>query len=255
PIAAASLATASVKVAGSDPQQALAYANKAVALSPDTNSKFALGSAQLANKQNAQAVATLKAVHDAAMNDPKMPKASKLNIDATLMSAYLADNNSQAAAALASEMKQLDPNSTAAARVMGNTYLKQGTDAANAQQYDAALKYFDQAAAQPDPEVQVTANVQAAFVITKTSKPDYKKMQSYADKAIALKPDDPQANFAEGIALTGQWAQSHDDAQKKKALDALNHADSLAKAAGNEALALSIETFIKNSLGGSPAGT
>ena len=84
----------------------------------------------------------------------------------------------------------------------------------------------------------VTANVQAAFLITKTSKPDYKKMQAYADKAIALKPNDPQANFAEGIALTGEWAQSHDDSQKKKALDALNQADSLAKAAGNEALAL-----------------
>lgn len=254
PAAAASFAAAAVSVADSNPEQALSYANKAVALNPDTNSKFALGTAQLANKQNAEAVATLKAVHDAAMNDPKMSKTSKVNIDARLMSAYLATNNSQAATALAAEMKQLDPSSTLPGRVMGNTYLKMGIDAANAQQYDAALKAFDQAAAQGDPEVQVTANVQAAFVLTKTSKPDYKKMQSYADKAIALKPDDAQANFAEGIALTGQWAQSHDDSQKKKALDALNHADSLAKSAGNEALALSIETFIKNNLGESPAG-
>lgn len=253
PAAAASFAAASVSAADSNPEQALTYANKAVALNPDTNSKFALGTAQLANKQNAEAVATLKAVHDAAMNDPKMSKTSKINIDARLMSAYLATNNSQAASALAAEIKQLDPSSSLPGRVMGNSFLKMGIDAANAQQYDAALKDFDQAVAQGDPEVQVTANVQAAFVLTKTSKPDYKKMQSYADKAIALKPDDPQANFAEGIALTGQWAQSHDDAQKKKALDALNHADSLAKAAGNEALALSIETFIKNNLGESPA--
>lgn len=254
PAAAASFAAASVSVVDSDPQQALAYANKAMALNPDTNSKFALGTAQLANKQNAEAVATLKAVHDAAANDPKMSKTSKVNIDARLMSAYLATNNSSAAQALAGEIRQLDPSSTLPGRVLGNTYLKMGSDAANAQQYDAALKDFDQAAAQGDPEVAVTADVQAAFVITKTSKPDYKQMQSYADKAIALKPDDAQANFAEGIALTGQWAQSRDDAQKRKALDALNHADSLAKAAGNEALALSIETFIKNNLGESPAG-
>ena len=254
PAAAASFASASVSVVDSNPEQALAYANKAMALNPDTNSKFALGTAQLANKQDAQAVVTLKAVHDAAANDPKMSKTAKVNIDARLMSAYLATNNSQAATTLAGEIKQLDPSSTLPGRVLGNTYLKMGADAATAQQYDAALKDFDQAAAQGDPEVAVTANVQAAFVITKTSKPDYKKMQSYADKAIALKPDDPQANFAEGIALTGQWVQSRDDAQKRKALDALNHADSLAKAAGNEALALSIETFIKNSLGESPAG-
>jgi TonB family protein len=249
PAAAASFAAASVSVAEDNPAQSLAYAKKAVALNPDTNSRFALGTAQLANKQYADAVATLKGVHDSAMKDPKITKSAKVNIDARLMSAYLATNNSQAAQALANEIKQLDPSSTLPGRVLGNTYLKMGVNAATAQQYDEALKNFDLAAAQGDPEVAVTANVQAAFVITKTSKPDYKKMQTYADKAIALKPDDAQANFAEGIALTGEWAQSHDDAQKKKALDALNHADSLAKAAGNEALALSIETFIKNSLG------
>lgn len=248
PAAAASFAAASVTVAAQDPAQALAYANKAVALSPDTNSKFALGTAQLANKQYPQALATLKAVHDAAMNDPKLSKTSKVNIDARLMSAYSAANDSAGAAAIAAEMKRLDPSSTLSGRVMGNSYLKMGVDATQAQKYDEALKDFQQAAAQGDPEVAVTANTQAAFVIAKTSKPDYKLMQSYADKALAVKPNDAQANFAEGIALTGQWSQSHDDAQKQKATAALNKADSLAKASGNEALALSIETFIKNSL-------
>lgn len=253
PAAAASFASASVAEADQNPQQALAYAQKAVALSPDTNSRFALGTAQLANKQYADAVATLKAVRSSAMNDPKMSKAAKVNIDARLMSAYLANGDSQGAQTIAAEIKQLDPSSTLPGRVMGNTYLKMGVDAANAQKYDDAFKYYEMAAAQGDAEVAVTADTEAAFLVTKTQKPDYKKMQSYADKAIAAKPDDAQANFAEGIALTGQWAQSHDDALKKKALDALNHADSLAKTAGNEALALSIETFIKNNLAATPA--
>jgi TonB family protein len=253
PAAAASFAAASVAVADQNPQQALAYAQKAVALNPDTNSRFALGTAQLANKQFADAVTTLKAVHASAINDPKISKSAKVNIDARLMSAYLATGDSQGAATLAAEIKQLDPSSTLPGRVLGNTYLKMGVDAATAQKYDDAFKYYEMAAAQGDPEVGVTADTEAAFLITKTPKPDYKKMQAYADKAIALKPDDAQANFAEGIALTGQWAQSHDDAQKKKALDALNHADSLAKTAGNEALALSIETFIKNNLAATPS--
>ena len=254
PAAAASFAAASVSVADQNATEALGYAQKAVALNPDANSRFALGTAQLANKQYTDAIATLKSVHDTAMNDPKLSKAAKVNIDARLMSAYLATGDSKNAQTIANEIKQLDPSSTLPGRVLGNTYLKMGVDAGTAQKYDDALKYYDMAAAQGDPEVAVTADTEAAFLITKTPKPDFKKMQAYADKAIAIKPDDPQANFAEGIAYAGQWTQSHDDSQKKKALDALNHADSLAKAAGNEALALSIETFIKNNLAETPTG-
>jgi tetratricopeptide (TPR) repeat protein len=254
PAAAAAFAAASVAAADQNPSEALGYAQKAVALNPDANSRFALGTAQLASKQYPEAIATLKGVHDTAMNDPKISKAAKVNIDARLMSAYLATGDSQNAQAIANEIKQLDPSSTLPGRVLGNTYLKMGVDAGTAQKYDDAFKYYEMAAAQGDPEVSVTADTEAAFLVTKTPKPDFKKMQAYADKAIAIKPDDAQANFAEGIALTGQWAQSHDDAQKKKALDALNHADALAKTAGNEALALSIETFIKNNLSATPAG-
>jgi hypothetical protein len=78
-------------------------------------------------------------------------------------------------------------------------------------------------------------------------------MQSYADKALALAPNNAQANFAEGIALTGQWAGSHNDGTKKQAADAMAKADQQAKADGNEALALQVETFIKNNLSGGAA--
>lgn len=254
PVAAASLAAAAVSVADTNPTQAMTYAQKAMAIDPSTNSKFALGVAQLANKQNADALATLKAVHSAAMNDPKFNKTAKENIDARLMGAYLANNDTADAQAIANEIKQIDPSSTLAGRVLGNSYLKMGVDAAAAKNYPEALKDFDQAAATGDTDVAVTANTQAALVIARTDKPDYKQMQSYADKAIALKPNDPVANFAEGVALTGQYSASHDDATKKKALDALNKADSLAKQSGNEGLSLQIETFIKQSLNATPGG-
>lgn len=254
PAAAASLAAAAVQIADSNATQSMTYAQKAMSLDPSTNSKFALGVAQLANKQNSDALATLKAVHAAAMTDPKFNKTARENIDARLMGAYLANNDTADAQTIANEIKQMDPSSTLAGRVLGNTYLKMGIDAATAKNYPEALKNFDQAAATGDPEVAVTADTQAAFVIAKMDKPDWKQMQSYADKAIALKPNDAPANYAEGIALTGQWAASHDDASKKKALDALNKADSLAKQSGNEALSLQIETFIKQSLNATPGG-
>jgi hypothetical protein len=127
---------------------------------------------------------------------------------------------------------------------MGASLLKSGQAAAVAKDTATALRDYDQAAASGDPTIAVTANVLAAFAIAQGAKPDYKRMQSYADKAIALQPDNPQANFAEGIALTAQWSSSHDDGTKKRAADALAKADQQAKAQGNEALSLQIETFV-----------
>ncbi|MBV8280784.1 MAG: energy transducer TonB, partial [Candidatus Eremiobacteraeota bacterium] len=236
PIAAQSLARAAVDVASSDPTKALDYAQKAVAIEPNTNSKYALGQAQLANKQYTDAIATLKQVHAAAFADPKTPTSAKVAIDTALMNAYLQTKDTQDMQAMAAEAKQLDPNSTLPGRVIGSGLLNAGVDAANAKNYDEAFKDFDQAAAGGDPEVAVTAYTQAAFLVARMDKPDYKRMQAYADKALALKPNDAAANFAEGIALTGQWASSHDDGTKKKAADALDKADQQAKAEGNEAL-------------------
>ena len=251
--AAQSFAAAAVKGATDNPEQSLAYAQKAMALAPDTNSRFALGVAQLANNDSAAALASLKAAHDMAMADSKIPLASKVNIDAELLQAYLANNDVQDAQGVAAQIKQLDPSSTAGARAMGASLLKSGQAAAVAKDTATALRDYDQAAAVGDPTVAVTANVLAAFAIAQGPKPDYKRMQSYADKAIALQPDNPQANFAEGIALTAQWSSSHDDGTKKRATDALAKADQLAKAQGNEALSLQIETFVKQNLNPAPS--
>jgi TonB family protein len=250
---AETLAVAAVKAAQQNPALALADAQKAVALNPSSaDAKYALGVAQVANKQYSEAIATLKEAHAIAFADPKTPTNAKVAIDTYLMNAYLQTNDTQAMQATAAEIKQLNPSSTLPARVMGNSLLKAGLDAGNAKNYDQAFKDFDQAAAGGDPEIAVTANVQAAFLVAKMEKPDYKRMQGYADKALALRPNDPQANFAEGISLTGQWAQTHDDGMKKRASDALAKADQQAKAQGDITLSLQIESFVKNNLNATP---
>jgi TonB family protein len=250
---AETLAVAAVKTAQQNPAQALAEAQKAVALNPNSaDAKYALGVAQVANKQYTDAIVTLKAAHATAFADPKTPTNAKIAIDTYLMNAYMQTNDTQNVQATAAEIKRLDPSSTLPGRVIGNSLLKAGIDAGSAKNYDQAFKDFDQAAAGGDPEVAVTANVQAAFLVAKMDKPDYKRMQGYADKALALRPNDPQANFAEGIALTGQWAQSHDDGLKKRASDTLAKADAEAKAQGDVALSLQIESFVKNNLNAAP---
>jgi TonB family protein len=257
PIAARSFAAAAVKIAESDPSQALGYAQKAVALDPGPNSRFALGVAQLAGGDAAAAVASLKAAHDAAMSDPKVPVTSKINIDSELLQAYLANHDMADAQATAAQIKQLDPNSAAGAQAMGASLIKSGNAAVDAKDTATALSDFDQAAAQGVPSIAVTAYTLAAFAIARGEKPDYKRMQAYAEKALAIKPDDAAANFAEGIALTAQWASSHDDATKKKATDALDKAEQQAKAEDNETLVLQIESFVKKNLnagGAAPSG-
>lgn len=254
PAAGASFAAAAVKTAQSNPTQALTYAQKAMALDPNANSRFALGVAQLANNQNAAAIESLKAAHDAAMSNPKIPTASKVNIDAELLQAYLANNDTADAQTIAAQIKQLQPNSTAGAKAIGAGLIKSGNAAVDAKDTTTALADFDQAAAQGDPDISVTANTLAAFAIARSAKPDYKRMQAYAEKALAIKPNDAAANFAEGIALTGQWASSHDDGTKKKAAAALDLADQQAKAEGDIALSLQIESFVKKNLNAAPAG-
>jgi TonB family protein len=248
--AAQSFAAAAVRTANSDAEKAMAFAQKAMSLAPDTNSRFALGVAQLVSGDKNAALESLKAAHDMAMRDAKIPTSSKVNIDAELLQAYLANGDAQAAKTIADQIKALDPSSTAGAQAMGVSLIKAGQAAESAKDFATALSDFDQAAASGDPTIAVTANVSAAFAIAQAPKPDYKRMQSYADKAIALQPNDAQANFAEGIALTGQWAQSHDEGTKSKAAAALNRADQDAKASGNETLSLQIETFVKQNLNG-----
>ncbi|HET6274540.1 MAG TPA: energy transducer TonB [Candidatus Cybelea sp.] len=251
-IAARSFATAAVKVAQSDAAQSLGYAQKAVALEPDANSRFALGVAQLASGDATAALASLKAAHDSAMTDSKIPVASKINIDSVLLEAQLANHDSAGAQSTEAEIKQLDPNSTAGAAAMATALIKHGNDAAAANNVTAAITDYDQAAAAGDAKLAVTANTLAAFAIARTEKPDYKRMQAYAEKALAVSPNDAMANFAEGVALTAQWGSSHDAATKQKASDALNKAEAQAKADGNESLSLQIETFMKKNLDVTP---
>jgi tetratricopeptide (TPR) repeat protein len=241
-IAAVALASGAVKVASTDPTASMQYAQKANTLSQNASSKFALGVAQLANKQYSDAIASLRAVHDQ-VTDTK----ARLNIDQELLQAYLSTNDTADANATANEMKTLDPNGGQAAQeAMARHYLQAGSDAMNAKDFPGALKYFDQAAASGSPSDAVTANTFAAFAILRMDKPDFNKAKGYAMKAVTAAPDDPQANYAAGIAYAGIYSSSQNKDDKTQALNYLKKSDQLAKAAGNEALALQVEAQIKN---------
>lgn len=251
PLAAQSLANAAAAEADKNPQQSVSYAQKAVSLDNSTNSKYALGVSQIAAGQTAAGIALLKEVREAIMADPKATTATKVNVDSHLLAAYLAANDTANANAMQTEMAKLDPNGASGSNIaMANHYLQLAGDAQKAQQYDTAAKNYDLAAQAGGPKAAVTAYTGAAFMYYGMKTPDFKTGKSYADKAIAAGPDDAGAMFAEGVGMVALWANSSNksDADKQAALAELNKADAAAKAAGNEALALNIENFIKNNI-------
>jgi hypothetical protein len=68
--------------------------------------------------------------------------------------------------------------------------------------------------------------------------PDVDKAKAAADKGLAADANNPEANYAEGVALASQG-------KKADAVPFLSKADTLAKAAGETALASSAEAAIK----------
>lgn len=250
-LAAAALVNASISLstaATPDATQAEAYARKALALDSGPNSTYALGMAQIAAKNYPDAVVSLKKARDQAFADKRTDLKSKQNLDTNLLEAYIANNDITNAEQVAAQMKKLDPSETLSERVLGNYYLTAALAAVKAKQFDAAVKQFDQAAAVGDPDVQVTAYTQAAFAISSSAKPDYAVMKSYADKALAVKSDDALANYAEGVALTGQYQNGKKAELKTQATDYCNKAIAYAKAAKNDSLVTNIQSFMKTNL-------
>lgn len=257
-VAANSYVQAAQKLVSSDPSQALAYAQKAVEMAPTSGGAYyALGAAQLAAGDAAKAVDNLKKARDIVFADQKADVKSRVNVDAELFSAENKAGDTAAAQTTMDEIKKLDPNNPAIGNIMANTYIAQGQAAEKAGQYDKAIAAYEQAAAAGG-QAQVTGYTAAAFaqseMLQHQKNPptvaDYAKMKSYADKALAANPNDAQANFAEGVALGGEYlvGGKSDASLKSQALAALNKAKSEAQASGNFSLSLSIDNFIKQQL-------
>lgn len=257
-VAAQSYALAAVKSAAASPQQAVAYGKKAAQLAPGANSYYALGSAELEAGDATSAVGDLKKAFDLVQSDPKADKKTKVAIASQLYAAYTKAGDTANAEKTLAAIKQIDPANSSVTTLEGNRYIQAANEASKAGNHAEALKDFEQAAAIGSPQIQVTAYAAAALeenaVLqsqkTPPTKDDYGKVKAYADKALAINPNDALANYAEGVALSGQWVLGNksDAGLKAQALAALNKAKASAQSAGNFTLSLNIDNFIKNTL-------
>lgn len=258
-VAAQSYAMAAVKLAPTDAASAVAYAQKAVVMAPSGGTYYILGSAQTQAGDTANAIVNLQKARSMALSDPKTDVQSKVNIDSALLQAYIKAGDTASADPIKTEILQLDPSNTTVKRMVGNQYLAAGNEASKANKHQDALNDFLTAAKQGDNDVTVTAYASAALeendLLNAQKTPavpnDYlTKMKPYADQALAINPNDPLANYAEGVALAGAWIVGGKNKAdlKSQALDALNKARGLAQAQGNMSLAFNIDTFIKNQM-------
>lgn len=256
-VAANSFMQAAEKLVSSNPTLAVSYAQRGAALSPGGGAFYALGSAELAAGNATEAVGDLKKARDSVFNDPKADVKSRVNVDAELYQAQQKAGDTAGASTTMDEIKRLDPSNPALGTIQANSYIQQGQALQREGKYDDAIAAFLQAANSNIPDAEVTGNLSAAFALSgklsqKDAKPtvaDYQKMQGYADKALAVRPNDPQGNFAEGIALAGQYlvGNKSDASLKTKALAALTKAKSEAQASGNMSLSIAVDNFIKQS--------
>jgi tetratricopeptide (TPR) repeat protein len=82
-----------------------------------------------------------------------------------------------------------------------------------------------------------------AFAYLSAAKPDYKAAKAAADRALAVKPDSAEANYAAGIALANSG-------NTKDAIPYLQRADAAAKASGDTSLATRAEQALSKISGG-----
>jgi tetratricopeptide (TPR) repeat protein len=256
PVAAQSYAMAAVKLAPTDSPTAVSFAQKAVTLAPSDGTYYILGSAQVQAGDAASAIPNLQKARTLAIADPKMDKNAKVNIDTSLLQAYMKTGDTASVKSLEDEIAQLDPANTTVKRMIGNQYLAAGNDSSKAGKHEDALATFLTAAKEGDKDVAVTAYASAALeentIIGASKTPavpnDYlTKMKPYADQALALNPNDALANYALGVAMAGAWIVGGKQKAdfKTQALDALNKARTEAQAQGNMSLAFNIDSFIK----------
>ena len=251
-VAAHAYASAAV-APGVDAATAVTYAQKALAVNPDANSYYALGVADLNANDAAGAVTNLKRARDLGFADPKTTTRSKINLDTVLYNAYLKAGDTADAGMAAAEIKRLDPSSTLLVQSQGVALLNSARASSKANKVSDALGFYDKAIAMNDTQLTVTAAYEAALLVgnppdASGAKPDYTKAKAYADKALAVAPNDPISNFAEGYALIGQYTTGgkKDAKLKAQAQSYLQTAGSLAQAQHNDSLYQQIQKFVKD---------
>jgi tetratricopeptide (TPR) repeat protein len=182
--------------------QAIALSDKALALQQNVNTLFIQGTAYANAQKYPQAIADLeKAKAQAAAGHADTATVNA--IDASLATAYVFGGQVDKGLALAKALKTRDPSNTRVDDTLAAYYNQQAVAAMTAGRKAEAVADLENAA-KAVPSRGVVLYVQAANILAQGDKPDWKAVKAEADKALAIGPNDPRANYVAGIALANQ---------------------------------------------------
>ncbi|HYZ16577.1 MAG TPA: TonB family protein [Candidatus Acidoferrum sp.] len=192
-------AVAALKEKNND--QAIALSGKALALQPSVNGLYVRGTAYANAQQYPQAIADLEKAKSQATSG-KADATTMNAIDSALATAYVFGGQTDKGVALAQDIKRRDPSNTRIDDTLAGYYNQQAGAAIQAGKADQAVADLE-TGAKAVPSRAVALYSSAANVIAHGAKTpdDWKKVKAEADKALAIAPNDAQANFIAGIAL------------------------------------------------------
>ncbi len=179
--------------------QAIALSDKALALQQNVNTLYIQGTAYGNAQKYPQAIADLEKAKTQATAG-HADSASLNAIDASLATAYIFGGQTDKGIALAKALKGRDPSNTRVDDTLAAYYNQQAVAAMQAGKTDQAVSMLE-AAAQAVPSRATVLYVQAANVLSQGKTPDWKKVKTEVDKALAIDPNDARANFVAGVAL------------------------------------------------------
>ena len=214
------------------------YAGRAIDGDPNNLQAYYVRGIANANLQNdAGSVADLSRARTIAMNAKSDDKTLAM-IGFNLALSQLAAGQFGEAATTSKEVVKLDPSRQVpldkyAIAAVNNTSValaNQGKIAEAVSRLEAGAAAFPAGAAE--------FYAQAAYIDATDKKPDWKKVQAEADKALALDPTEGRGNYIRGVAAAQQG-------DPKTAMSYLNKAKSSPAYASNAALAKQIDDGLK----------
>jgi TonB family protein len=197
--------------------QAAALAGKSLAIQPSVNGLYVRGTAYANAQQYPAAIADLEKAKAQAVAG-KADASTTLAIDTALATAYVFGGQTDKGIALAQDVKRRDPSNTHVDDALTAYYNQQATAAVQAGKSDQAVATLE-SGAHAVPSRAVAMYTYAANVIAGAAKTSdaWKKVKAEADKALAIDPNNAQANFVSGIALANSGDKTGATAALQKA--------------------------------------
>lgn len=190
----------SAQLAAKNYPDVVTYASKEIAMNDAADGYNLRGTAELESKQYDPAIADFEKARSL---DGKASPHAQAIVLANLGTAYAASGQLEKAAEIGKAVAALDPAMNNVNDAIAEATIEKANAASAAGDYAGAAKLLD-AGAPAAGKSAAMFYASAAMDTLRAPKPDWKAVKAEADKALAIDPNDVEANYVAGYALAQQ---------------------------------------------------